>query len=296
MSGKHTVDVPKGESDKNPNLDKKDTHPNPISFLNPFKPFQKDAAKRQDAIETFKKNQKEEKELKDSETARLEAELHKEFTGDFIGRAKTFKEEFKDVDVEVAGEKHTLSFSSFTKDGKNVKNEEVDHLIEDVQKGKVDINRLSGNFQLVSTNDKEARVNLNFNVPVLKMLTFQNKATLTRFVTETFAGTDGYYKKMRASAEAQGKKEIPPAQHAAHEENVQNIRQVAESKKATASILSSESMTSVVVRFSTERQIHFTSVDRTLWHVAEVSNGKITSEQTTDNPREVIEKEPSGGE
>jgi len=215
--------------------------------------------------------------------------------GDFAARAEGLKEEFKGTVAQVAGEKYVLNFTSLQKDGKNV--EKAEDLKKEAEDKNFNLDRVSGQFNLVKTGEGKENLNLTYSLPIKKILSCDTPAALKQLITGSFAGTDDYYKKMQASGRAIDTANAPKETaipRASAEKSDKKEAKMEEIKKAAAktggnvSILEGKSFSSIIVKMSESRQIHLASTDLAVWSVGEVQNGKMTGKSTTENPIEFI--------
>ncbi len=226
---------------------------------------------------------------------RNEKILNARLRGDFAARVDGLREEFEGVEVHIAGEKYTFKFTALLKDGKRA--EKTEDLKKEAEDKNFNLDRISGQFTLVATGEKKENLNLIYTLPIKTILACDTRAALKRLITDSFGGTDEYYKKLKASAQ----KETPTPRVLAEraekrEAKIKKIKKAAEAAKSNVSTLEGENFTSVIVRIPTGTQFHFTSTDMAVWNVAEVNNGKLTGKTTTENPLEFIkpaETEPN---
>lgn len=259
-----------------------------------LKPSKETLEEHEKAAKTMKEMGAEHKELEQKDQEKLEKQYGEQLLRlDFLGRADNFEKEFKGVNIEVSGEKYTLNFSSLLKDGKKVEKGDMKDLKKDVDEKGLNLDRISGNFDLVAIKGRE-NLNLSYNLSIKRILTCQTPAMLARLITETFAGTDDHYRKA-------GQRPVAPKEQPGvvekKQEKINEVKKTAEARGGEVSILEGKGITSLVVRFRNEKQIHLTSSDMAVWSYAEVENGKISRSGSTSSPQEVLpNEEPSGSE
>jgi hypothetical protein len=226
---------------------------------------------------------------------------------DFAQKAAEIPKMFKSVEVEVSGQNYVMKFNAFRKDGEKV--EKVEELIADVKgegkdKKKLSLDKIEGEFSLAAVEGGPKGVDLSCSIPVKRILTCQTPAILKRFITESFAGTTDYYRKLESRKGEKNKEAVIPvkpaesvAKNGGKEAKLAQIKKEAAAKGAEVAILSGDNFISVSVRKSDSTQLRLTSSDMAVWTVEKADKGKMSGRSSTENPAEFIriqESEPNG--
>jgi hypothetical protein len=255
-------------------------------------PSKKTVDERRQALEKVEELRRQERSASKKEQDDMEKKIGDEFMREeFIMRSKEIPKMFKGVQVDIGGEKYTLDFISYQKDGK--KAEKPDELIKDVEERKLTLDRVGGQFELVDISGRAEKLNMSYSIPVKRILTCQTPAILKEMITGDFAGTSDHYKKLAEQAREK-KSVLPQPTNDRHKEKeggeraLEAIRTAANKIKAETSVLQGKEFTSVIIRVSSATQLHLTSQDMAVWSVSRVDNGKLTGTKQTDNPVEFI--------
>lgn len=223
-----------------------------------------------------------------------------ELRENFLRFAESYERDLGEVKVNVAGEEYALRFKNFTHEGAPQKSTE-DLMAKVEKKENFDMRKVAANLTLVSIKGRPEPLTLNFNVPLNKIITGDVRGTLVSFITGTFAGTDNYYRRIRAVTEGTEKAPAAHATHATHERvpNEKSSKAAAALKKILSdraggredvSLLEGNGIMSVIVSVaSQEKQVHFTTTgDKSSWHVFQTEKGQKTFEQTGLKPEEML--------
>jgi hypothetical protein len=256
-------------------------------------PSKKTLEERGLAQKTINELKAKEKVASDKEQRNIEHQLGEDFLReDFLARAEVIPKIFRGVQVEVGGEKYTLNFTCYQKDGKPVEKEKQKEFLADVKGKKVGMERIYGQFDLAGIEGRPEKLNLSYSLPLNRILTCQTAAMLKGLITGAFAGTDGYYRNLSARKQKEAAPVITPKQKPEtadkKEAQVDKIRRAAGGAGMEYSILEGKEFVSIILRTTDKTQLHLTSADMAVWSVARVDNGKLTGKTTTENPLEFI--------
>lgn len=237
------------------------------------------------AVEKIAKISEKEKEMDGKEQEKVENDLGDEiFKEDFIEKAPTYKDKIKNLEVEVAGEKHMVSFKCFTDKGEEEPN--VKKLTENIDKGKSKIQNIDCRLSLVGTKGRAESLNFDLDIPVKKIMTGQLEGAVKRAITDSFGGTTQYYQRLQASKE---KPDLRPEKQNEHKETIKKVQEKAKEVGAETTIMHSEKITSLIINVPQKnKQIHLSTVDRSSWHVAIVSSGALSKEMAGNSPQEIL--------
>jgi hypothetical protein len=237
------------------------------------------------AVEKIAKISEKEKEMDGKEQNKVEKDLGDELLkDDFVQKAPSYKDSIKNLEVEVAGEKHNVSFKCFTDQGKE--EPDVKKITQNVDKGKSKLQNIDCRLSLVGTKGRTESLSFDLDIPVKKIMTGQLQAAVKNAITNSFGGTTEYYQKLQASKE---KPDQRPEKQKEHEADVKKIQEKAKEVGAETSIMHSEKITSLIVNIPQKnKQLHLSTVDRTSWHVAIVSSGAISKELAGNSPQEIL--------
>lgn len=237
------------------------------------------------AVEKIAKISEEEKEMDGKEQNKVEKDLGDELLkDDFVEKAPGYKDSIKNIEVQVAGEKHKVSFKCFTDKGKE--ESDVKKLTQNVDKGKSKLQNIDCRLSLVGIKGRAESLNFDLDIPVKKIMTGQLQAAVKNAITNSFGGTTEYYQKLQASKE---KPDQRPEKQKEHEADVKKIQEKAKEVGAETSIMHSEKITSLIVNIPQKnKQLHLSTVDRSSWHVAIVSSGALSKELAGNSPQEIL--------
>lgn len=237
------------------------------------------------AVEKIAKISEQEKEMDGKEQDKVEKDLGDEvMKDDFIEKAATYKDKIQNLEVEVAGEKHTVSFKCFTDKGKV--EPDTKKLTENVDNGKSKLQNVDCRLSLVGTKGRAESLNFDLDIPVKKIMTGQLEGAVKSAITNSFGGTTEYYQKLQASKE---KPDTRPEKKVEHEENIKKFQEKAKEVGAETSLMHSEKITSLIVNIPQKnKQLHLSTVDRSTWHVAIVSSGALSKEIAGNSPQEIL--------
>lgn len=237
------------------------------------------------AVEKIAKISEKEKEMDGKEQDKVEKDLGDEMLkDDFIEKAPTYKDKIKNLEVEVAGEKHTVSFKCFTDKGEAEPN--TKKLTQNIDKGKSKLQDVNCRLSLTGTKGRAESLNFDLDIPVKKIMTGQLEGAVKSAITNSFGGTTEYYQKLQASKE---KPDTRPEKQKTHAEDVKKIQEKAKEGGAETTLMHSEKITSLIVNVPQKnKQLHLSTVDRTSWHVAIVSSGALSKEIAGNSPQEIL--------
>lgn len=237
------------------------------------------------AVEKIAKISEKEKEMDGKEQNKVEKDLGDELLkDDFVEKAPGYKDSIKNLEVEVAGEKHSVSFKCFTDKGKE--ESDVKKLTQNVDKGKSKLQDINCRLSLVGIKGRAESLNFDLDIPVKKIMTGQLQAAVKNAITNSFGGTTEYYQKLQASKE---KPDQRPEKQKEHEGDVKKIQEKAKEVGAETSIMHSAKITSLIVNVPQKnKQLHLSTVDRSSWHVAIVSSGALSKELAGNSPQEIL--------
>lgn len=187
--------------------------------------------------------------------------------------------------VNVSGETHIISFMTLESQGKP---KGIKELYERIKKEPRGVEDVTANFSLKKTEGRPEHLFLSFKTPLKLLLQgggeIENE--LEKLITRQFAGTKHYYETLR-----QKQMELPekPKEKEEFETGKKQIQRALQKKGAIISEIEGGGFYGIVAQFpNEERQIHISSVDKTLWNVTEVENQKTEREQFNLRPQEVI--------
>jgi len=268
---------------------KKQTRPAKPSLFGVFK-----SKEHKKAQEEKRNKAATEEKLKKIELRKLDEKLNSEEQRSqskkkFLETAQKY-EELKNVHVNVAGEDFVYSFSTFTRDKKAIEGNEMNKLLEQVEKDKISIEsgRIGAKFKLTSTIGRLESLELEFDVPIQKILKGDIKTALSKLTNTTFGATLEWYKKTNAEAAKAKEQQLPNPKII--EDNVKKIEKQGQKTGGQISVLKTESLTSVIIDYPHQnKQIHLATGNGLIWHLTKVRDGKQQEETTANNTEDAIE-------
>ncbi len=213
----------------------------------------------------------------------------------FCTRLDTMRQDFKKVNVKAGENDFSLSLENIKLDGKDVKENDYGKLKQDVEKGSVNIGRISGTF---TVTEAKGGVNFKYDLPVSTILT--PNGLQERLVNDFSGGTSEYYKKAQ---EVPVPKEVDKPKTAEtgkekerKEQQTESVKKAAAEAGGSVSVLSGKGLTSLIITYPKGKQLRMTTTETAaLWSATESDNGKMTDRGARENPMEFLpspEKEP----